>query len=808
MAKELCYTNATMNKTNNSICEFLKYAIIGLVFLVPFSDLIVSESLYFPFITGKGFVARAIIIVIALLYTSLVVRDRSYLPKKSIIVWSSISFIVVLLIATINSIDPWKSFWSNQERMEGFMTLAEMFVLFIASAGVFGNVFTQKSKEKNLTAASPSEFGLWKWFLNTMLVLSVLVGIYAYSQLKEAPEGRIFGTLGNSSYLGGYAMVHFFLAMYLGIGIVKKIILFIKNKAEKINSSGFYTNVSALILYVAVAVFNLFVVYQTGTRGSFVGIIAGLSVMAIIWSLFEKKLPLFRWIGIVFIIVVIAAVTFLGVSKNQPFIKNNFLLSRFSQLITWDIGKVMADQGHSRSMIWGMAYKGVLERPILGWGQDNFPYVFAKYYDPAMYDQEQWFDRTHNVFFDWLIAAGILGLLAYLILFLSAIYTLWKKVDDNWSVTERAVLTGMLIAYFAHNFFVFDNLASYIFFFTILAFINTRGYAGKELVHKPLIRQTSIVIAVDVIAVVFFAYVMWISVLSPYASSGKLIQAMQDKQRVLVNNKEQIVSADPKARFDLIKSVLDANDLTRSEARERLVDIADGVIVQTAKTDPAFAKQVYDYTVDQYTKEFKASKMDPRPYYFYSIFQQKLGLNKEALMTIKQAVVLSPTKQSFLFSEGQLLLTLNQKDESVAVFKHAYELDKVNTEALKYYTYILIEDNRLKDVDGILDDHAKLDPTFDKNTIWSDPVVIQGLMDVKAYDKAISIAKQRVASNPQDIQSLISLSAIYLKSGDRSSAIETLKVIKTIQPGYAADVDKYIKEIQDGKDPTAGQSTN
>ena len=57
-----------MSKTNNnSITEFLKNSIMVLVFLVPFVDLIISNTLYFPFITGKGFVARALIIIIALL---------------------------------------------------------------------------------------------------------------------------------------------------------------------------------------------------------------------------------------------------------------------------------------------------------------------------------------------------------------------------------------------------------------------------------------------------------------------------------------------------------------------------------------------------------------------------------------------------------------------------------------------------------------------------------------------------------------------------------------------------------------------
>lgn len=800
-------TSTQKSHLSSEICNYLKYAIIGLIFLVPFSDLIIGQSLYFPFITGKGFFARALIIIIAVLYTSLVIRDRSYLPKKTPIVWSAIAFILVLLAATINSIDPWKSFWSNQERMEGFITLAEMFVLFIATTGVFSNYFAKKSKEKNLINSGPSDFGVWKWFLNTALALSVVMGMYALSQQKGADD-RIFGTLGNSSYLGGFAMVNFFLAMYLAINLLRRSGALVQKMSTIVKSYDTYLlDVVWVILYAAIGIFNIFIMYQTGTRGSFVGLMIGLSVTAVVWALMERKMPLFKWIGIISIAIVVAVVTFLGVNKNAEFIKNDTQqLNRFAQLITLDYKKVLGDQGHSRMMIWGMSYEGVKERPILGWGQDNFTYVFAKYYDPAMYAQEQWFDRTHNVFFDWLIAAGFLGLLAYLSLFFSAIYMLWRKKDDNWSVSERATIIGMLIAYFVHNFFVFDNLASYIFFFTILAFISTRGQGGKASDSRPLVAK-ELVLFIDLVAVVFFAYVMWISVISPYNSSGNLIKAMQDKQQVMIDGKAQTISADPKARFKLIKSVVDANDLTRSEGRERLIDVSTSVIQQTAKTDLAFAQEVHAYVKDQYAKEFASStKTDPRPYFFYSIFQQKLGDFNGALETSKKAVELSPTKQSFLYTEGQILLTLGRKDEAVAIFLKAYELDKENIEALKYYVYSLIQNNKIDSIDKVLDDKAKIDPTFNKNQFLSEPMIMQGFVEVKAFDKALAVAKQKVKDNPTDIQAQISLSAVYLKMGNRYASIEELKKIKLMEPRYASDVDKYIKDIRDGKDPSAQSS--
>src|SRR3989344_2405547 len=100
----------------------------------------------------------------------------------------------------------------------------------------------------------------------------------------------------------------------------------------------------------------------------------------------------------------------------------------------------------ARIMNWGTAWQGVKERPVLGWGQDNFAVVFNKYYNPQMYGQEQWFDRVHNVVFDWLVAGGVLGLLAYLSLFVFALWYIWRRDagERSFTVSEGSILTGLL----------------------------------------------------------------------------------------------------------------------------------------------------------------------------------------------------------------------------------------------------------------------------------------------------------------------------------------------------------------------------
>jgi O-antigen ligase len=203
--------------------------------------------------------------------------------------------------------------------------------------------------------------------------------------------------------------------------------------------------------------------YFTGTRGSLLGFIGGIIVVAIILAIKEREHKAVRNTAIGLLAVVVLLVALLASVRGTEFAKNRPLIDRFSAIATLDLKSYAQTAGFARFTLWNMAWQGVKEKPFLGWGQDNFPYVFAKYYDPKMYSQEQWFDRTHNVFFDWLIAGGFLGLLSYLAIFVVAIVMLWKRKE--FALWEKAVFTGLITAYFIHNFLYFDCDCAFIYTF-------------------------------------------------------------------------------------------------------------------------------------------------------------------------------------------------------------------------------------------------------------------------------------------------------------------------------------------------------
>lgn len=529
----------------------------------------------------------------------------------------------------------------------------------------------------------------------------------------------------------------------------------------------------------------------------------------------ESTRKLTKKIGIAALIVIIAAVSFLGIFKDSSFVKKSDLLSRFSSLITLDVKNIFETQGKARTLLWGMSWKGVEERPILGWGQDNFIYVFSKYYDPEMYAQEQWFDRTHNVFFDWLIAGGFLGLIGYLALFFALIFTLWKKtkLDEDsaiYDVLEKAILTGLLTAYFVHNLFIFDNLVSYILFFILLAYVNQRheasrpayvevGEVAKTILASIAAKMTHHARFVDtkygrivlvIIAVGLFGYVSNEAVLKPYMAGKTLIKALQvsHPDAPKYYPAEEVT---PMAILSVFEKALSYDTFANTEIRERLTEIAPNIL--NGIQDPTIVRAYTTLIADQYEKAIRETPNDPRPFVFLSIYLQKFGLYDQALVNMDRAIELSPTKQSFIFQKGVIYFTTKQFDKAEAVFKEAYELEKTNPEAKVLYALSLIYSKKLPEAKQVLGDDL---------TSLTDQRILEALLQQKHFDFIIEIANKKIAANPNDPQSHMSLAGLYLQMGRRADAVNEIRKVIELAPDFKDTGEYYIKEIQAGRDPS------
>lgn len=684
----------TQSSTAQKVLRIITVILVGVTLITPW---LMGDSMYFPYISAKGLFIRTMAQLILAVYIVLAVIDPSVRPKKSPLMWALGAFLVIAGIAVLTSANPLRSFWSNYERMEGYVLILHLAALFVVASSVV------RRKE-------------WAWIGGFSLLMSVIVGAHALGDINGAAAQaiqngvtgaelekvksavRISGKLGNSSYLGVYSLIHIFLAS-LG-----SLMIFRGNREEELQKSGEARRATplsgtawfAIIVGILLAVFNLFILYKTGTRGAFVGLVVGLLVLTG-YLTFKERHKIIRYCSMGIFTAVIVGVVLLGLFKNSAWVQSSPQLARYSALISLNVKEVTKKLGEDRTMIWGMALNGVADKPYFGWGQDNFGYVFAKHYDTGMYAREHWFDRSHNVFLDWMIATGVLGFLSYLSFFVIAAWLLFAK-RTRLSVIERASLLGLLAAYFVHNLFVFDNLSSYVLFFLLLAYIHDRYTHDRPV--APLVKGRdygTIILGTSFVMLLLVSYSIYTTVYIPYTQNTNLVKAMTiagQQSQVTAEMLPRLKKTPMDLSYEYFKKLYDAGTPT-SEAFEQLSAIASAAMLSpTTSQDTKFAfYTLYDEQI-KYVKEHSTG--DPRYPFFISNFFKQVGDKAQSLAYAKEAYELSPNKESFAYMVAIAEIANGNPAGAVEYTKKAYENKPVNEEALRYYVYMLFEDARNK----------------------------------------------------------------------------------------------------------------
>jgi FimV-like protein len=490
--------------------------------------------------------------------------------------------------------------------------------------------------------------------------------------------------------------------------------------------------------------------------------------------------------------------------KDTEFAKTTPIINRFTQI------QISTGTVHARFMNWGIAWEGVKERPLLGYGQDNFEYVFAKHFDPGMYAEEPWFDRTHNIIFDWLVAAGFLGLIAYLLIPTSVLVHLWsfdpkekkwslkrivcfdalrnlfKKRDHVFTVTERALWTGLLSAYMFHNLFVFDNIISYILFVSVLAYLHWRAteYHASLWNDVKVDEQTITSVALPVV-LVLGSFLLWYVNIPGIKTSQTLIRAISPEEQLPSG---QTVQKAPEQMLEIYKEALGYDQLGRQEAREQVSQMASNI--QRSEGVSQETKDAFrDLAIQEVEREVERNPESARLRLFAGSLYGIYGRIGDAEATFRKVVELAPSKQSALFQLGEVLLMQSKNEEALEYFKRAYELEPAYAEATKLYALALVRNGKDKEAVDVLTENFGT-PAVDDERLFGEWV------NAKRYDLVTQILEARVAQKPEDMQLKVSLAAAYRELGDKDKAIAVLEEIKAEGGEYAPQMDAFIKEIR------------
>ena len=724
--------------------DFLKALVFGAIFAVPFVALYVENSYFFPFITGKNFAFRIIVEIGFAAWALLALLDARFRPKFSWVLGSFGVLLVVMFFANLFGQHPPSSFFSNFERMDGYITLVHVFLYSL----LLGSVLSTKR--------------LWHYFLNTALVAATGVALYALAQyggLAEGP-GRLQSFLGNAAYLAIYMLFHIFIAFWL----------FVENK-----------NPLARVIYALLAVMFIFVLLETGTRGTFVGFATGSLAMVAYIALFGARFKEFRRYALGTLAILIVGIGGLFVARDSAFVQENPNLARFANISLDDLT--------TRATIWGMAWEGVKDRPVLGWGQSNFNYVFNREYKPELYDQEQWFDRAHNVFFDWLIAGGFLGLAAYLGIFIASAYYLFLRPllrpdDTSFDVLERGVLIGVLVGYFTHNLVVFDNIVSYIFFAVILGVIHARVATPIPAIEKARVDQAIVTQFATPVALVVVGVAIYTLHVPGMTASAAIIDAFQAR-------------GNPSAQLEAFERAIEADSFAKQEVVEQFAQRAIGV-ARSQEVAPEVRQQFVSRAEAELEELVAYKPGDARIHVFFASFYRGIGQPEQAREQIAIARELSPQKQSIITQQGVIELATGNYEAATEFFREAYELAPENVEAREFLAASLLYEGRVASATALADGERV------RERFAQSDFLLSAANSAGAYDLLTDLYELRIAASPNSAQNYASLAFVHYQEENTDAAVETLERGRDAIPSFEQAATCFIDNIENGRDPQEG----
>ena len=619
------------------------------IFFVVLTPLIFTDKTFFPTLAPQTIYFRILVEFLFGFYLLLLLESRAWLPRGSPLLISLGIFLAILALTSFLGIHPGKSFWGTFNRMEGLIAFIHYGLFFIILTGVL--------KQTND----------WLRLLRFVLFVSVPIGIigfleyFSFTDFLTAQDGtRMDATLGNPSLYGGYLLF----LIFIGILLTFK---------EQKNAWKIY----AWVLTIFNGIFLLF----SGTRSAWLALVLGIGF------LFFSRLLLFRehsgrsFRSILIGLAVLLAIILVALLAWQlQVLPQNTSWDRY--LLLWQEGNPLEN---SRLILWSLALEAWQKAPLFGYGLESFTRLYDTYYDPSFaraIPEFEFYDRAHNVFLEFLIASGLLGLLAYLAVFASAgrmLQKSWRRIR----ATTSLILASLLLAYLTHSMFVFDITPTYLLLLLVLAFIHV--YATSDRTPQSAVPASDANLPTPFSRIcaraIFFVGILSLAALGAFAANRGFVLANVSLAKGLI--------------IPMTASVFENLSEACTYGAPSLRLRACAKSTQQILDDPfryaytAEAKQTREAHLKRNMEQFRKDLTEHQAMAeisFYSLLAQTQKslyletLNTEYLtqeeQTLKEAIRLNPSFPRIYRLYGEVRIFQNRRKEGEEYFEKAYELDQ------------------------------------------------------------------------------------------------------------------------------------
>ena len=730
------------------------------IFISLFLPLVIFSQYISPFHFGKMIIFRILVEIMAVFYFVLILMDKSYRPKWTPVLISFSIFTALYVLIGIIGVDFYNSFWGSLERMGGIFSFLHFWVYFLILTSII------KSRKD------------WQRVLKISVLVGFLSILFAYGQRLQLGDffvgwqhgERVIGTIGNPALFAGYLLFIVYLAL-----------LFLLQKETPIKEKGFF---------VAVIILGVPILLMTAVRGAMLSLL-GSALLLLLFFVFTASSRKIRIALLITTILVVGMAGFAWINKDSAWVKNISWLNRLT-----DISKG-TETIQTRLWSWDSAINGWKERPIFGWGPENFTFLHMKYFDSRHFTHmgsETIWDRAHNMVLEKLSTMGVVGLLSYLSIFFIIFYFLAKRFKQGKiDKVDFGVVSVMIIAYFGQNLFIFDTFANYFLFFLSLGYINflVHGQLSGENTEKekaiPQRTPSPFLITILLVLAIILGYQTGIKpAMANFACTRAILAGRSgNAQKAFDKYREALNYKTPQGAYE-----------TRHKLASFVIQVIDSQRQNNRDFDPA----IMYYAIKETEKNIDKYPLDTTPYLYVGriyilLMSKQADAGEKAEQYIQKAIDLNPRNPRIWYEMGQAKLSQKKFQESYNSFKIALDLNpKVN---LSWWFLSNVALHLGKYDEAVYNAEKAIEMGYGsyKNNIADMLRLVTIYEKVGDYSKVLEYYIMASEEQPQNPQIHASLAAAYAKNGYIDEAIRSALKAAELDPSFREEAEKFINSL-------------
>ena len=451
------------------------------IVLVLLTPLVTAPWTLYPFSVGKALWARTLIAVVFALWALLALARPHWRPPPSALLAALAAGLAAAVLSACFGVSPQHSFWSTYTRMQGIVNAAHWAAFALVAASV----------ARNWTD--------WTRLLNVNLAVGLAVSVFAIIRYAapETPlpfsfrEGywpRIGASAGNPILLGAYLQAIALLA--LGF-MVRSCCAPAPARGRRPRKAAARPSTvygwGRRLFWATTASCALAGLSLTGSLGALAGLVAGLGTACALYALFGRTRRV-RCLGLSGLGALGACALSLmlvlrGAEAPAPPSDTNRPQLEQGVRPTLGGGNVMLERATSAEWVgftlgnrlrnWEAGLKAFAERPLLGWGANNYFVASARYLS-APRERARVQDHAHNLFVEEAAGKGAVGLAAWLALWGLSGLTLLRaarRLEDTQQRALAVFAASALAGWFVQGQTSFYSAGSWLQHMLLLGFL-------------------------------------------------------------------------------------------------------------------------------------------------------------------------------------------------------------------------------------------------------------------------------------------------------------------------------------------------